>query len=75
MTSVFCFCPHNLLCVEYLIQDIKYIIFVTIFFSVVRSFLRGQNVYVDPVTRKELEIKRKQYLEYQVWAIFLKWDF
>lgn len=32
MTSVFCFCPHNLLCVEYLIQDIKYIIFVTIFF-------------------------------------------
>nr|KAG5704307.1 hypothetical protein BaRGS_012616 [Batillaria attramentaria] len=29
------------------------------------TFIRGQNVYLDPVTRYELEQKRKKHLEYQ----------
>ena len=31
-----------------------------------RTHLRGQNVLVDPVTRREQEEKRRKHLEYQV---------
>ena len=30
------------------------------------TFIRGQNVPIDPATRKEMEEKRKRYLEHQV---------
>lgn len=31
-----------------------------------RTYIRGQNVYMDPVTKKELEDKRQRQLEHQV---------
>ena len=30
-----------------------------------RTFLRGQNVMIDPDTQKEMEEKRKRHLEHQ----------
>ena len=38
--------------------------FLLSFFST--TFLRGQAAFVDPVTRKEQEEKRRVHLEYQV---------
>lgn len=37
-----------------------------LFLSLYRTYIRGQNVYMDPVTKKELEDKRLRQLEHQV---------
>jgi len=40
---------------------------VLLYFS---TFLRGQNVPVDPATRRDLEDKRRKYLEHQVSCFY-----
>lgn len=40
--------------------------------SLIRTFIRGQNVFMDNTTMKELEEKRKRHLEHQVdFILFL----
>ena len=45
---------------------LKGIVYHTVIVLADRTHLRGQNVYVDPVTRREQEEKRRKHLEYQV---------